>query len=213
MHWIDPACLPANKGTVDRFLLSPHGEADGLLLTEGTEVHFPTHMAKRVLAALRPGDTVTVRGLRPRGTDMLVAVSLQAGDAAPIVDEGRGKHHHDHHKDGEHKAEKHAESFERASTDLEGMVRKVLHGPRGEPRGALMEDGCIVRMPPHAAEALHSKLAAGHKLAARGESLTNALGTVLLAEEVGVSLAALHPVDPKKAARQHERAGRHAPPM
>jgi hypothetical protein len=52
MHWIDPAHLPETKGTVDRFLLNPHGDADGLLLTDGMEVHFPPHMAKKVVAAL-----------------------------------------------------------------------------------------------------------------------------------------------------------------
>ncbi len=29
MHWIDPDCLPEVKGTVERFLLNPHGEIDG----------------------------------------------------------------------------------------------------------------------------------------------------------------------------------------
>ena len=29
MHWIDPAHLPETKGKVDRFLLNPHGDADG----------------------------------------------------------------------------------------------------------------------------------------------------------------------------------------
>ena len=28
------------------------------------------------------------------------------------------------------------------------MVKHVLHGPRGEKRGALLEDGTIVRIPP-----------------------------------------------------------------
>ena len=26
MHWIDPAHLPETKGTVDRFLINPHGD-------------------------------------------------------------------------------------------------------------------------------------------------------------------------------------------
>jgi hypothetical protein len=71
-------------------------------------------------------------------------------------------------------------------------------GPKGEKRGALLEDGRIVRMPPHTAESLHDKLAPGHKLAARGDGLTNALGTVVAAKEIGVSLTALHPVEAKK---------------
>ena len=57
-------------------------------------------------------------------------------------------------------------------------------------------------MPPHAAELLHDTLAPGRKLAARGVALTNALGTVVDAHEIGVSLATLLSVEPKK----HEQA-------
>ena len=82
MHWIDPAYLPETKGTVDRFLINAHGDAEGLMLRDGKEVHFPRHLAKRVLAVFKPGDPIKVRGVRPRGVDMIAAVSLQAGEAA-----------------------------------------------------------------------------------------------------------------------------------
>ena len=45
MYWIDPAYLPETKGVVDRFLINSHGDADGLLLKDGKEVHFPPHMS------------------------------------------------------------------------------------------------------------------------------------------------------------------------
>ena len=59
-----------------------------------------------------------------------------------------------------------------------------------------------MQMPPHAAESLQDNFAPGRKLAARVVELTNDLGAVLDAHEIGVSLAALHPVKPKK----HEQA-------
>ena len=55
MHWIDPACLPETKGVVDRFLINPRGDADGLLLKDGKEVHFPPHMSAAILAAVKTG--------------------------------------------------------------------------------------------------------------------------------------------------------------
>jgi hypothetical protein len=61
-------------------------------------------------------------------------------------------------------------------------------------------------MPPHTAEALYDSPAPGHKLAARGEGLTNALGTVVAAKEIGASLSALHPVEPKKPGEHAEHA-------
>src|SRR6266699_615109 len=54
MHWIDPAQLPQTKGVVERFLLNPHGELDGLILHDGTEVHFPPHLSTAVGKALKP---------------------------------------------------------------------------------------------------------------------------------------------------------------
>ena len=41
MHWLDPDDLPEITGTVARFLLNPHGETDGMILADGSEVHFP----------------------------------------------------------------------------------------------------------------------------------------------------------------------------
>jgi hypothetical protein len=202
MHWIDPAHLPQSKGTVDRFLINPHGDADGMLLTSGKEVHFPPHMSKLVVAAFKPGDPVKVRGVRPRGADMVAAVSLQAGDATPIVDNGPAK------EKGAHKGEKKLKPEPHKPVEVEGIVKHVLHGPKGENRGALLEDGTIVRIAPHAAESLHDELAAGHKLAARGGRLTNALGTVIDAREIGSSLSALRSVEPKKPGEH----GEHKPP-
>ncbi|MFZ1962243.1 MAG: hypothetical protein WAU78_02020 [Roseiarcus sp.] len=220
MHWIDPAHLPETKGTVDRFLINPHGDADGMLLKDGTEVHFPPHMSKPVVAALKPGDHVKVRGVRPRGVDMVAAVSLQVGDATPIVDHGPPKKEGAHKVD-DHKGEKKPKPEAHKPVEVEGVVKHVLHGPKGEECGALLDNGTIVRMPPHAAESLHDKLAPGHKLAARGASLTNALGTVVDAHEIGVSLSALHPVEPKKPgehvehkpAKHDEKSKKHEPAM
>jgi hypothetical protein len=208
MHWIDPHHLSETNGTVDRFLINPHGDADGLLLTDGTEVHFPPHMSRLVLAALKPGGAVKVRGVRPRGADMVAAVSLETADGTKIIDQGPPKEDHDHKRDGDHKADKKDAADVRKPLEVEGVVKRVLHGPKGEKRGVLLEDGRIVRIPPHMAESLHDKLAPGHKLAARGEGLTNALGTVVAAQEIGASLATLHPVEPKKPGEHAE----HKPP-
>ena len=200
MRWIDPSYLPETTGAVDRFLINSHGDADGLLLKDGKEVHFPSHMSEAVLATVKTGDAVKVRGLRPRGVDMVVAVSIQAGDRPSIVDNGPPRKEGPH-KGHDHKEDKHIKPQTHKRTDVEGVVTHVLHGPKGEKRGALLEDGIIVRMPAHAAESLHENLAPGRKLAARGAELSNDLGTVVDAHEIGVSLAALHPVEPKKHAQ------------
>ena len=204
MHWIDPAYLPETKGILDRFLLNSRGDADGLLLKDGMEVHFPPHMGEAVTAALKSGDAVKIRGVRPRGADMVAALTIQVGEAAPIVDHGPPNGEHDEKKRDHEKAEKKAKPESPKSADTEGVIRRVLHGPRGEKRGALLDTGTIVRIPPHVAAALREKLSPEHKLAARGPSLTNAFGTVIDAREIGVALSALHALEPNRGEERRE---------
>ena len=61
MHWLDPDHLPEISGTFERFLLNPHGDADGMILSDGTEVHFPPHMSAELCAAIRPGEKPEIR--------------------------------------------------------------------------------------------------------------------------------------------------------
>jgi hypothetical protein len=47
MHWIDPGSLNPVKSRVERFLFNPRGQADGMILANGTEAHFPPRNAKK----------------------------------------------------------------------------------------------------------------------------------------------------------------------
>src|SRR5437016_10254883 len=40
----DPAQLPATRGTVKQYTLTPRGDVDGLILSDGTEVKLPPHL-------------------------------------------------------------------------------------------------------------------------------------------------------------------------
>jgi hypothetical protein len=52
MHCIDPDRLPEVSRKLERFLLDADGEADVMMLTGGTEIHFPLHMAEDVCRAV-----------------------------------------------------------------------------------------------------------------------------------------------------------------
>jgi hypothetical protein len=96
--------------------------------------------------------------------------------------------------------------------DAEGIVRRLLHGPKGEARGALLEDGRIIRVPAHEAERIAHLLSPGKTLAVRGEGLALTLGTVIEAREIGASTDDLHPIRPKKPKHEKRRdheAGSH----
>jgi hypothetical protein len=156
------------------------------------EVHFPPHMSKAILAAVK------VRGVRLRGVDMVAAVSMQAA----VVDNGPPKKEGPQNGHNNHRGEEHTKLELHKHSDVQGIVAHVLHGPKGEERGALLEDGITVRMPSQAAESLHANLAPGRKLAARGVELTNDLGTVLEATRSGLPYRS----SPRRARRSEQAA-------
>ena len=70
--------------------------------------------------------------------------------------------------------------------------------PKGEVRGALLEDGRMIRVPAHAVESIAELLTSGARLAVGGEGLLTEFGTVIEAGEVGTSDDSLGPFKPKK---------------
>lgn len=175
MHWIDPDSLPETAGTFERFVLNPHGEVDGFVLRDKKTVvlvHTPPHMDKELTRHLKPREIVRVRGVRPRGADLLAAVSVTTAGGREIVDNGP-----DH--DREHPKVKHAPMV------AEGTVELSLFGPKGELRGALLSDGTVLRIGPKEAEHIADLLAPGASIAARGDGLQTKHGRVIHVDEAG----------------------------
>jgi hypothetical protein len=195
MHWIDSDFLPDYAGTVERFIVNPHGKIDGLVLTYDRErtllVHVPAHLDE-VEALIRPGDAIRVRGVRPRGADMVAAVALIAADGRTIVDNGPGD-------DPKEKPD-----WPRAkSTTMEiaGAVRLSLHGPKGELRGALLDEGTVVRIGPKEADYFAKLMRPGAAIAVRGAGLETPHGRVVVPSEIG----------PKLCDLQHAKDAKHEP--
>ena len=196
MHWIDPDHLPEFTGTVDQFLVNKHGEADGFLLTDGEEVHVPPHLSARLLRDVRPGSQVKVRGVRPRGVKMIAAVAIDTPKGR-ILDEGP-------------QARNDGEAFEKAKhgpMSAQGIVKRSIHGPKGETRGAVLEDGRIVRLPPHEAGRFSDLLVKGARISAAGEGATTSFGTVVEAREIGASADTMKPVGPKRPKHGPDQKG------
>jgi hypothetical protein len=203
MHWVDPDFLPDTKGRVERFIVNPHGEIDGFILTYDDKrvvlIHVPPHLDREIEAAVRPGDEIRVRGIRPRGADMLAAVALTTADGGTIIDEGPGP-------DGKRREPHH--HVKPGQMTLTGTVRLSLFGPKGELRGALLEDGNMVRIgakeAPHFAEWLRPRAT----LAARGAGLETKHGKVVAAKELGPHPDALRSAGgPKREKDEKKKSG------
>jgi hypothetical protein len=202
MHWIDPDSLPEVSGTVERFLLNPHGEVDGFVMTRdgiAVVVHTPPHLEEELTRHVKPGDCVGIHGVKARGADLLAAVAVTTKDGRRIVDNGPD-HEREHPRHAHRKME------------VEGTVRLSLFGPKGELRGALLANGTIMRIGPREAEEIADLLAPGSKLAVRGEGIETRFGRVIHAKEAGHELAALKPLKHDKPEKdKHGPKPKHGP--
>jgi hypothetical protein len=160
----DPSQLPETRGTVKQYTLTPRGDVDGFILTDGTEVGLPPQLTGQIVFAVRPGDAVAVRGLKASALPLIDATAVtNLVSGATVVDSGPPG----------------APGRWGTEQIVSGKVAITLHGKRGEINGALLEGGTIVRLPPPEAERVQALLQPGAAVAMRGTSLTTALGTVI----------------------------------
>lgn len=191
MHWLDPDYLPKTVGTLGRFVLNPKTDIDGLLLTDGTEIHTSPHLSAQLSAALAPGAKLTVHGVKTRG-GVIVAVAIDPAKGERIVDTGPGPKPDKHDKP--HPPRKHGKPATHS-----GTIQRLLHGPKGDAHGALLDDGMVVRFAPHSAESFADLLMIDAPLSVRGESFTTEHGTVIDAQAMGNAPSTL-----REAAKRHE---------
>ncbi|SEP46802.1 hypothetical protein SAMN04487843_12419 [Methylobacterium sp. ap11] len=165
----DPGTLPETKGTVKQYTLTPRGEVDGLILADGTEVKLPPRLSGAVVFTVRPGDAVSVRGMRARALPLVDGAQIRnEATGATLVTLG-----------GPEPAA--------AETVVSGRIATLLHGRRGEVNGAILDDGTTLRLPPHEAARLSSVLQAGQPVSLRGAVAKSPLGAVVEVRALGAS--------------------------
>ena len=182
--------LPAFKGRVDLFTFTPRGAIDGLVLGDGTEVKTPPHLSRAILRVVRPGDMVTIQGLKVAALPLVQAVSIaDETSGQTVVDTGPGPSPpSDENAIGV--------PVTTANHRLEGRIRLVLHGARGDVNGVLLDGGTVVRLPPPDAVRLAPLLMPGHPLVVDGLLSTSPLGSMIEAAALGVSADRMTSVSP-----------------
>jgi hypothetical protein len=185
----DPQQLPTQRGQVQQFTLTPRGDIDGLILTDGTEVKTPPHLSTQIAYAIKPGDTVTIHGLHAAALPLVQAVSIT--DDAPgrmVINNGPpGPGRGPPAPPPPIATAMGAGGPLPGLTEVQSRVRMALHGPQGDVNGALLDDGTIVRLPPPEAYRFASLLQPGQTIVAEGTELVTAVGKVLDAQQVGAS--------------------------
>ena len=67
--------MPYVTSSVERFLVNPDGNADGMILVNGVEVYFAPHLSTAVLTAIQVGDRITVYGVLPMASWLTVCAN------------------------------------------------------------------------------------------------------------------------------------------
>jgi hypothetical protein len=176
----DAQQLPETRGTVQRFTLTPRGELDGFLLTDGTEVHLPPHLSDQLATAVRPGDPVSVRGYRSAAAPLIVATTVtDTSTNQTVVDQGPPPPGF-----RPPRLPPGVPSPGAQQTSFSGRVQASLYGPAGDLNGAVLYDGTIVRMPPHVAYQFAGLLAPGQTVTVQGWVLNTSYGRVVDAQAI-----------------------------
>lgn len=170
-------------GRVQQWLLNPNGEADGLLLADGTQVAFPPHLSAAVMQALRPGDTVQVRGWRAPQVPVVRMQSLSANGRS-VIDEPPAPGMLPPRRD----------PTALSAMTADGRIERLLYNDLGDVHGALLADRTIVRFPPHIGAAYGAQLQPGAQLYARGWGTRGAQGTALEATGMGPTASTVREV-------------------
>ena len=199
-----PSQLPAIQGKVAEYSLTPRGDVDGLILTDGTEVHLPPHLGTQLVFAVKPGDAVTVHGLRARAIPMVQAMSV-SNDATgnTVTDNGR--------------ADRRGPRGTEQALTAQGRDQGTASRPAGRPERRAA--GGRHDRPPAAAGSAAAGLAnwrPGAPLYVQGDGFAGPLGRVIAAQSLGPNANQLTQVARRRLPRPPDRgtirqAVRHSP--
>jgi hypothetical protein len=181
----DPNQLPAIKGQVTEYSLTPRGDVDGVILQDGTQVHLPPHLGTQLVQVVKPGDAVTVRGLKAQALPLIQALSVTSDSSGQVVIDN-----------GPPPVPPQLLATASQPLQVQGRVREPLYGPRGDMNGALLDDGTQVHLPPDRAMTMSALLAPGQTLAAQGWGVAGPYGKSIDAQQIGQSPTQMVQVGP-----------------
>jgi hypothetical protein len=173
------AAAPSISGKVQQYMLSPHGEVEGLLLADGTVVQFPPHLGATLVAVAKPGDAVTATGfLGPatsRGRGMRALTISNTTSGRTVVDEPPASR----------PAPPEERGLTRGPLTVNGIASRFLVNPAGDVDGLVLAGGEEVKFRPGAGLGVVTLL--DHQpgqLTATGLGTHNGFGTVLEADAI-----------------------------
>ncbi|MGB7911809.1 MAG: hypothetical protein WCF59_06250 [Desulfobaccales bacterium] len=165
---------PSVTGTVQQYLLTPHGEVDGVLLQDGTVVRFPPHLGTALAGLAKPGDEVAVVGFLGPTTPHGRAIK-----ALTITNEKTGQSVVDH-PPSTPPLPPDMRGLAHKPLTVRGAVARLLVNDKGDVDGLILVGGEQVKFPPPNGPVVAKMLEEGKKtVEASGNGTTNTFGTVV----------------------------------
>jgi len=177
---LDPPSMekpPVADGIVDRYLLNPRGDVNGLLLRDGSQMHVTLRAAQDLKTAVQPGDHIRVHGRRASDSPLVkpdVIINVTDGRSYTVP----------------YRLDLPMPPREERPTVTEmnaaGTIQVLLYDHlKDVVNGALLSDGTQVRLPPDVGEHFHSSLQQNMDVEVRGYGTTTPYGSALEAIAIG----------------------------
>ena len=166
---------PTVSGTVQQYLLTPHGEVEGLLLTDGTIVRFPPHLSAALASTVKPGDAATVTGFL-----MAATAEERVVKALTITNTATGQTVTDQPPAGRPLPPE-LRGLTLTPLTVRGTVAHLIVNDHGDVDGFILSTGEQVKVRPHNGTTVVMLLGQqpGATVQASGYGTRNAFGTVV----------------------------------
>ena len=174
---LSAAVAPVVQGTLERFIVNPQGEVDGLVLTDGTQVRFPPHMSAELVSAVGPGEPVSVEGFREYQGAVKAFVVTNTQTNQSVVE----------HEPTTQPLPPHLRNVGLSELSVAGRIQYLMYGARGELNGVMLDNGSIVRFPPDVGYQFANQLQVGQPITALGYGTQNQYGLALEATAIGAT--------------------------
>ncbi len=150
------------RGTVQRFTTAKKGEVDGVMLDDGTRVHWPPHQESRFKNVVKQGDRIRVIGRTETGKkgetrfEVETLANLTTNQAVDLAD-GPG-------------------ATARVGQTVRGTVQRFTTAKKGEVDGLVLDEGTWVHWPPHLETRFSGLTSKGDRIRATGRWETGKKG-------------------------------------
>jgi hypothetical protein len=174
IRWVRKA--PSVAGIVQQYLLTPHGEVDGLLLQDGTLVRLPPHVGNALVGIAKPGDEVAVVGFldprTPHGRAIKALSITNEKTGQSVIDQPPSSPPAPPDKRG----------LTLKPLNVRGEVARLLVNHKGHVDGLILVGGEQVKFSPPDGTVVAMMVEQGKKtVEASGYGAQNAFGTVVKA--------------------------------